>query len=63
MINNSALLKWDRLKQKQLSQQFIYEITEGLNCSAFEAQAAAPDSWVFSEEVEFIYRRNSEYWK
>jgi uncharacterized protein YerC len=39
MINNSALLKWDRLKQKQLSQQFIYEITEGLNCSAFEAQA------------------------
>jgi hypothetical protein len=39
MINNSSLQKWDRLRQKQLSQQFLYEVINGLNCSRFEAQA------------------------
>ncbi len=39
MINNSSLQKWDRLRQKQLSQQFLHEVISGLNCSRFEAQA------------------------
>src|SRR5437868_4990237 len=39
MINNSSLQKWDRLRQKQLAQQFINEIIHGMNCSPFEAQA------------------------
>jgi hypothetical protein len=39
MINNSALQKWDRLRHKQLSQQFVQEIIRGLDCSRFEAQA------------------------
>ncbi|WP_243350313.1 DUF1670 domain-containing protein [Parabacteroides sp. FAFU027] len=39
MINNSALQKWDRLKQKQLDTQFINELQAGMNCSMFEAKA------------------------
>ncbi len=39
MINNSSLQKWDRLRYKQLSQQFLTEIINGLGCSPFEAQA------------------------
>jgi len=39
MINNSTLQKWQRLRQKKLSQQFINEIIRGLNCSQFEAEA------------------------
>ncbi|MCK4460836.1 MAG: DUF1670 domain-containing protein, partial [candidate division Zixibacteria bacterium] len=39
MINNSSLRKWDRLAQKQLDQQFLHEIIEGLQCSPFEASA------------------------
>jgi hypothetical protein len=39
MINNTSLQKWNRLAQKQLDQQFINEITNGLQCSPFEAQA------------------------
>ena len=39
MINNSSLRKWDRLAQKQLSQQFVNEIIHGLRCSPFEASA------------------------
>jgi len=39
MINNSALQKWDRLAQKQLDQQFMNEIIQGLQCSPFEAGA------------------------
>ncbi len=39
MIHNSSLQKWDRLRYKQLSQQFLTEITTGLGCSRFEAQA------------------------
>lgn len=39
MINNTALRKWDRLKQKQLDQQFRNEILTGLSCSPFEADA------------------------
>ncbi|MFH2029104.1 MAG: DUF1670 domain-containing protein [Bacteroidota bacterium] len=39
MINNSSLKKWDRLAQKQLGQQFVNEIIQGLQCSPFEANA------------------------
>jgi len=39
MINNSSLRKWDRLAKKQLNQQFLNEIIQGLNCSSFEASA------------------------
>ena len=39
MINNSSLKKWERLAQKQLNQQFVNEIIQGLNCSPFEANA------------------------
>ncbi|HNX79025.1 MAG TPA: DUF1670 domain-containing protein [Prolixibacteraceae bacterium] len=39
MINNSSLQKWDRLKQKQLDNQFINSLVQGMNCSMFEAKA------------------------
>jgi hypothetical protein len=42
MIYNSALQnlqKWKRLQQKQLNQQFLTEIIQGLSCSPFEAKA------------------------
>jgi hypothetical protein len=39
MINNSALDKWNRLRTKNLNQQFLNEIITGLNCSPFEAGA------------------------
>ncbi len=39
MINNSSLQKWDRLAQKQLDQQFVNQIIQGLQCSPFEAHA------------------------
>jgi hypothetical protein len=39
MINNSSLQKWERLIQKQLNQQFVNEIVQGLQCSPFEANA------------------------
>ncbi len=39
MVNNTSLQKWDRLRQKQLAQQFVNEIVHGMNCSPFEAQA------------------------
>jgi len=39
MINNTSLQKWNRLAQKQLDQQFINEIVNGLQCSPFEANA------------------------
>jgi Protein of unknown function (DUF1670) len=39
MINNSSLSKWDRLKSKQLDNQFQNDIIQGLNCSPFEASA------------------------
>jgi len=39
MINNSSLKKWERLAQKQLNQQFVNEIVQGLQCSPFEANA------------------------
>jgi len=39
MINNSSLQKWNRLAQKQLNQQFVNKIINGLQCSPFEAQA------------------------
>jgi len=39
MINNSSLRKWDRLAKKQLNQQFLNEIIQGMQCSSFEAKA------------------------
>jgi len=33
------LKKWERLTQKQLNQQFVNEIIQGLQCSPFEANA------------------------
>lgn len=39
MINNSSLKKWNRLEAKSLDSQFVNEITNGLNCSPFEAKA------------------------
>jgi len=39
MINNTSVQKWDRLAQKQLDQQFMNEITHGLQSSPFEAKA------------------------
>ena len=39
MINNSSLQKWERLAQKQLDQQFVNEMVQGLQCSPFEANA------------------------
>jgi len=39
MINNSSLQKWQRLKEKQLDQQFLQEVQQGCNCSRFEASA------------------------
>lgn len=39
MINNSSVERWDRLKRKNLDQQFLNEVTGGLACSPFEAEA------------------------
>ncbi len=39
MINNTSLFKWDRLAKKQLDYQFVNEMTQGLQCSPFEAGA------------------------
>lgn len=39
MINNTSVKKWERLAQKQLDQQFVNEVVQGLQCSPFEANA------------------------
>ncbi len=39
MINNSSLQKWSRLETKSLDNQFVNDITSGMNCSSFEAKA------------------------
>jgi hypothetical protein len=39
MINNTSIQKWNRLSQKQLNQQFINELIQGMQCSPFEAKA------------------------
>ena len=39
MINNSNYFRWDRLNTKNLDQQFVRLIIDGLNCSPFEASA------------------------
>jgi Protein of unknown function (DUF1670) len=39
MINNSAPKKWQRLEQKNLDKQFVFDICAGCSCSPFEAQA------------------------
>jgi hypothetical protein len=53
MINNSSLTKWDRLSQKQLDQQFTYEMIHGLQCSPFEASAI----------LDAVYRVYSPYFE
>jgi hypothetical protein len=39
MINNSNHEKWTRLESKQLDNQFMNNVIQGLNCSPFEAKA------------------------
>jgi hypothetical protein len=39
MINNSSTQKWSRLESKSLDNQFLNDISKGLNCSSFEAKA------------------------
>lgn len=39
MINNTSEGKWERLQAKNMDNQFMNEIMQGLNCSPFEAQA------------------------
>lgn len=39
MINNTSLRKWERLEAKNLDNQFLIDIADGLNCSNFEAKA------------------------
>lgn len=51
MINNSSLRKWDRLAKKQLNQQFLNEIIQGMQCSPFEAKAI----------LETVYKVYSSY--
>lgn len=51
MINNSNWYRWNRLAAKSLDQQFINEITNGLNCSPFEAEAV----------LETVYRVFGDY--
>lgn len=53
MIVNTSLQKWNRLAQKQLDQQFINEIINGLQCSPFEAQAI----------LESVYRVYAPYFE
>ncbi|MCG2715745.1 MAG: hypothetical protein L6422_05585 [Candidatus Marinimicrobia bacterium] len=55
MINNSSLKKWDRLAQKQLGQQFVNEIIQGLQCSPFEANVIL-DQWI-------LYQYRWSIWK
>jgi len=53
MINNSSLQKWERLAQKQLNQQFVNEIVQGLQCSPFEANAI----------LDTVYKVYASYFK
>jgi hypothetical protein len=39
VIKNASVDKWNRLRQKELNQQFLNEVITGLNCSPFEAKA------------------------
>ena len=39
MKKNTAIDKWNRLRQKNLDSLFLNEIINGLNCSPFEATA------------------------
>lgn len=39
MINNSSRQKWYRLQQKNLDNQFLNKISDGLNMTPFEAKA------------------------
>lgn len=53
MINNTSHSLWDRLQQKSLNQQFINRLTDGLNCSPFEAKAIL-------DTVYEVFRPNME---
>lgn len=48
MINNTSRGRWERLDAKNLDQQFINEMLEGLNCSPIEARA-------ITEKVHEVY--------
>ena len=39
VITNTSFFKWERLAKKQLDYQFVNEMTQGLQCSPFEAGA------------------------
>jgi hypothetical protein len=53
MINNSSLDKWNRLRQKDINNQFRNEVISGLNCSPFEAGAVLDTVYkVFSHYFE-----------
>jgi hypothetical protein len=39
MINNTSLQRWHRAAARHLDAQFMAEMTQGLNCSPFEAEA------------------------
>lgn len=53
MINNTSHSRWDRLQQKSLNQQFMNRLTDGLNCSPFEAKAILNTVYeVFSPHME-----------
>lgn len=39
MVNNSSPQRWHRLNQKQLNQQFVNKLRDGMQCSQFEAKA------------------------
>ena len=48
MINNTSLQRWHRAAARHLDAQFIADITHGLNCSPFEAEA-------IREKVHAVY--------
>ena len=39
MINNTSIQRWQRASARNLDARFINEITQGMDCSAFEAEA------------------------
>ncbi|HBA54504.1 MAG TPA: hypothetical protein DCZ04_08640 [Syntrophorhabdus aromaticivorans] len=55
MINNASSEKWNRLEHKNLDQQFMNEISQGLNCSPFEARAVLNTVWqVFGDYFDTV---------
>lgn len=55
MINTTSSQKWNRLEHKNLDEQFMNQISQGLNCSPFEARAVLDTAWqVFGEYFDTI---------